>query len=384
MADVVAEQGLVQVMRELVAEPDGDERSWLGTAPGGVPQAADGPGVPGAVAGALGRAGRRPPSPGWTARPRWERCATTCRCRSWPATWTWCWRGWCRTWRRACPSTSSTARCSTWSRAACAARPAPDGTGGGYSRGRARAPEGPAAPPPPPGPPSTPTSPSTARPAVARRLGGQKSPAQHARAPAGPRHEHPVPGPEQRGDVDQVRAREHTHGGRTDRLREVARARVVADEQVRTLQHADHRREREPPGQVDAAVGGRAQPPPRICAHQPRVAGAAQHHHPRPPRVQLAAPSSPSRSGGHRRRGLGRAGVHGADQRAGASRPSSCGRPRRPGPRPVTATRGRRCYRLPAPTSERRPPASAAGRAGTRPRHRPVQRGRPRAPGSPP
>jgi AcrR family transcriptional regulator len=31
MADVVAEQGLVQVMRELVAEPDGDERSWLGT-----------------------------------------------------------------------------------------------------------------------------------------------------------------------------------------------------------------------------------------------------------------------------------------------------------------------------------------------------------------
>jgi AcrR family transcriptional regulator len=31
MADVVAEQGLVQVMRELVADPDGDERSWLGT-----------------------------------------------------------------------------------------------------------------------------------------------------------------------------------------------------------------------------------------------------------------------------------------------------------------------------------------------------------------
>jgi TetR/AcrR family transcriptional regulator, transcriptional repressor of aconitase len=31
MADVVAEQGLVQVMRELVAEPDGDARSWLGT-----------------------------------------------------------------------------------------------------------------------------------------------------------------------------------------------------------------------------------------------------------------------------------------------------------------------------------------------------------------
>ena len=31
MADVVAEQGLVQVMRELVADPDGDARSWLGT-----------------------------------------------------------------------------------------------------------------------------------------------------------------------------------------------------------------------------------------------------------------------------------------------------------------------------------------------------------------
>jgi AcrR family transcriptional regulator len=31
MADVVAEQGLVAVMRELVADPDGDERSWLGT-----------------------------------------------------------------------------------------------------------------------------------------------------------------------------------------------------------------------------------------------------------------------------------------------------------------------------------------------------------------
>jgi AcrR family transcriptional regulator len=31
IADVVAEQGLVQVMRELVAEPDGDARSWLGT-----------------------------------------------------------------------------------------------------------------------------------------------------------------------------------------------------------------------------------------------------------------------------------------------------------------------------------------------------------------
>jgi TetR/AcrR family transcriptional regulator, transcriptional repressor of aconitase len=32
MADVVAEQGLVQVMRELLADPDaGDDRSWLGT-----------------------------------------------------------------------------------------------------------------------------------------------------------------------------------------------------------------------------------------------------------------------------------------------------------------------------------------------------------------
>jgi TetR/AcrR family transcriptional regulator, transcriptional repressor of aconitase len=31
MADVVAEQGLVQVMRDLVAHPDGDARSWLGT-----------------------------------------------------------------------------------------------------------------------------------------------------------------------------------------------------------------------------------------------------------------------------------------------------------------------------------------------------------------
>lgn len=30
-ADVVAEQGLVQVMRELVAHPDGDVRGWLGT-----------------------------------------------------------------------------------------------------------------------------------------------------------------------------------------------------------------------------------------------------------------------------------------------------------------------------------------------------------------
>ena len=31
MADVVAAQGLVQVMRELVAHPDGDGRTWLGT-----------------------------------------------------------------------------------------------------------------------------------------------------------------------------------------------------------------------------------------------------------------------------------------------------------------------------------------------------------------
>jgi len=31
MADVVAAQGLVQVMRELLADPDGDERNWLGT-----------------------------------------------------------------------------------------------------------------------------------------------------------------------------------------------------------------------------------------------------------------------------------------------------------------------------------------------------------------
>jgi TetR/AcrR family transcriptional regulator, transcriptional repressor of aconitase len=31
MADVVAEQGLVQVMRDLVASPAGDELSWLGT-----------------------------------------------------------------------------------------------------------------------------------------------------------------------------------------------------------------------------------------------------------------------------------------------------------------------------------------------------------------
>ena len=31
IADVVAEHGLVQVMRDLVADPDGDARSWLGT-----------------------------------------------------------------------------------------------------------------------------------------------------------------------------------------------------------------------------------------------------------------------------------------------------------------------------------------------------------------
>lgn len=31
MADVVAEQGLVQVMRELLADPGADDRSWLGT-----------------------------------------------------------------------------------------------------------------------------------------------------------------------------------------------------------------------------------------------------------------------------------------------------------------------------------------------------------------
>jgi TetR/AcrR family transcriptional regulator, transcriptional repressor of aconitase len=31
MADVVAEQGLVQVMREMVTDPTGDARSWLGT-----------------------------------------------------------------------------------------------------------------------------------------------------------------------------------------------------------------------------------------------------------------------------------------------------------------------------------------------------------------
>jgi AcrR family transcriptional regulator len=31
MADVVAAHGLVQVMRDLVARPDGDERGWLGT-----------------------------------------------------------------------------------------------------------------------------------------------------------------------------------------------------------------------------------------------------------------------------------------------------------------------------------------------------------------
>lgn len=31
MADVVAEHGLVQVMRNLLADPQGDDRSWLGT-----------------------------------------------------------------------------------------------------------------------------------------------------------------------------------------------------------------------------------------------------------------------------------------------------------------------------------------------------------------
>ncbi|MFC5994260.1 TetR/AcrR family transcriptional regulator [Pseudonocardia hispaniensis] len=31
MADIVADQGLVQVMRELLAGDDGDDRSWLGT-----------------------------------------------------------------------------------------------------------------------------------------------------------------------------------------------------------------------------------------------------------------------------------------------------------------------------------------------------------------
>ena len=49
MADVVAEQGLVQVMRELLADPDGGAQLARHPA-GGVPPAAHRPGVPGTLA----------------------------------------------------------------------------------------------------------------------------------------------------------------------------------------------------------------------------------------------------------------------------------------------------------------------------------------------
>ena len=92
MADVVAEQGLVQVMRELLADPDGDERSWLGTRLEVSRRLRTDPAFRErwrAHSAALTPATRerleRQPRPG--------PCATTCRSPCSPSTSTSCWRG---------------------------------------------------------------------------------------------------------------------------------------------------------------------------------------------------------------------------------------------------------------------------------------------------
>ena len=110
MADVVAEQGLVQVMRELLADPDGDERSWLGTRLEVSRRLRTDPEFQERWRAHSAALTRRPPARGWSARPRVGALRDDVPVAgARPATSTWCWRAWCRTWRWACPSTTSDA-----------------------------------------------------------------------------------------------------------------------------------------------------------------------------------------------------------------------------------------------------------------------------------
>ena len=93
MADVVAEQGLVQVMRELLAAPDVDARSWLGTLLEVARRLRTDPEFRERWRAQLGRAGCR--DPGAAGAPGRGRGAARRRAgrRCWPATWSWCWTG---------------------------------------------------------------------------------------------------------------------------------------------------------------------------------------------------------------------------------------------------------------------------------------------------
>jgi hypothetical protein len=82
-----------------------------------------------------------------------------------------------------------------------------------------------------------------------------------------------VPSTEQRGDVDQVGPREDADGGRADGFSQVARARVVADQQVDPLEHTDQPGQVQPAGQVDRAG-------PSHLVHERGVTAAAEQHHP--------------------------------------------------------------------------------------------------------
>ena len=116
MADVVAAQGLVQVMRELLSSPQPLDTDWTGTLPRGRPPRPHRPRTSAPAGARTPRRSPRPPSSASPARPRPAPCATTSRCPCWPATWSWCSKAWCRSSPWACPPTTWSA-CSTWWRA---------------------------------------------------------------------------------------------------------------------------------------------------------------------------------------------------------------------------------------------------------------------------
>ena len=113
MADVVAAQGLVQVMRELLADPDGDERDWLGTRLEVSRRLRTDPQLRGALARSLGCAGRRDPGPpgaaGGRGRGARRRPGTGARPLPRPGAG----GAGASAWPRVCRWTSSTP-CSTW------------------------------------------------------------------------------------------------------------------------------------------------------------------------------------------------------------------------------------------------------------------------------
>ena len=316
MADVVAAQGLVQVMRELVADPDGDERSWLGTRLEICPAAADQPGVPGALAGALRGAGRGDPGPAGAAGRggggRDDVRAAGARPLPRPGA-----RGAGVAPGPGAARRASSTRCSTWWRVPCGGsghRPPLNGRahrqvqqlpGGGQHLVHRDVTED-----------------------AGRRAAGRHEVVGAAdHTAAGPRHEHAVPRAEERCDVDEVGPREDPHGGRP-----TASARCRGPESLptnRSAVQAGRPGRRARVGRTGRGRGRRRCRGRSGCRRRGGRRGPAEQHDPRP-RAASSAPSSPSRCGSQRRRGSVSAGMHrderpgrGVARRVGASRARS-------------------------------------------------------------